>query len=385
MNSTTATMEPAQRDAGGFFADALWLPAHRPDGLRPQGGEQAANQRRPFRRHESKFLSFPILLSFPSLVSLLGAAVGFVSSATATDYYVSPKGNDSNDGKSPQTAWQTLDKISRFQFHPGDKILLEGGQTFNGTLKFENSGMVGAPIVFTNYGREKAKIIEEKKATVYFNSNKYIEISNFELCAKNSEGIMFGGNKGSSDINLLNLYIHDCGNNGIMRKYCQKDENILVSNCTISNNKEKAIDFRGKSITLRNNHIKGKIGLYEVQKAELIGNTIEGTLEVNPPIADYKASGNTWYAKSFGEEIFKWGAERMTLGRLRGNSASKQHKDDKILTPAMRQNMSQTQTAPQAPQLPLVQPQAPAYQTNQPGYQNLTPFQRWQLMQKGKR
>jgi len=50
-------MQPAQRDERGFSFGGTYRPAHRPDGLRPQGVEQAANQRRSSRRPESKFLS----------------------------------------------------------------------------------------------------------------------------------------------------------------------------------------------------------------------------------------------------------------------------------------------------------------------------------------
>ena len=30
---------------------------------------------------------------------------------TGVTYYVSPNGNDDNDGKSPETAWQTIDAV----------------------------------------------------------------------------------------------------------------------------------------------------------------------------------------------------------------------------------------------------------------------------------
>jgi len=60
-------MEPAQRTGREFCLGGTFRPAHGPDGLRPQGREQAANPRRPFRRHESKFLSF----SYPFLAVLL--------------------------------------------------------------------------------------------------------------------------------------------------------------------------------------------------------------------------------------------------------------------------------------------------------------------------
>ena len=48
-------------------------------------------------------------------------------------YYVSPKGNDKNDGLSPETAWKTLSRISNApELKKGDVVLLERGKMFRG-------------------------------------------------------------------------------------------------------------------------------------------------------------------------------------------------------------------------------------------------------------
>jgi len=49
----------------------------------------------------------------------------------AAAYYVSPSGNDANDGRSPQTAWRTIARANGKNWNPGDALLFEGGQTFN--------------------------------------------------------------------------------------------------------------------------------------------------------------------------------------------------------------------------------------------------------------
>src|SRR5688500_3369375 len=46
-------------------------------------------------------------------------------------FYVSPSGNDANDGRSPATAWRTIDRANGRNWNPGDALLFEGGQTFN--------------------------------------------------------------------------------------------------------------------------------------------------------------------------------------------------------------------------------------------------------------
>ena len=59
----------------------------------------------------------------------------------AAAYYVSPTGNDANDGRSPQTAWQTIARANGRNWNPGDALLFEGGQAFNVT------GTAGANIL----------------------------------------------------------------------------------------------------------------------------------------------------------------------------------------------------------------------------------------------
>lgn len=49
-------------------------------------------------------------------------------------YYVSNSGNDENDGKSPDTAWQTLSRISEANLNKGDGVLFKRGDLFRGTV-----------------------------------------------------------------------------------------------------------------------------------------------------------------------------------------------------------------------------------------------------------
>ena len=69
-----------------------------------------------------------------------------------TDYYLSNKGDDSNDGHSPETAWASFDKLQSVTFGPGDHIYLDAESTWNGVqFRPEGSGAEGAPIVLTKY------------------------------------------------------------------------------------------------------------------------------------------------------------------------------------------------------------------------------------------
>lgn len=64
---------------------------------------------------------------------LLIALFCFLSfAANATSYYISPMGNDSNNGTSSATPWQTLSKASGAAY--GSTLLFQGGGTWSGSL-----------------------------------------------------------------------------------------------------------------------------------------------------------------------------------------------------------------------------------------------------------
>ncbi len=71
----------------------------------------------------------------------------------APTYYVDATGgNDSADGKSPETAWKSVWKLQTSTFNPGDTILFKRGETWNGRLDFFHSGQEGQPITLGAYG-----------------------------------------------------------------------------------------------------------------------------------------------------------------------------------------------------------------------------------------
>ena len=80
-------------------------------------------------------------------------------SITATEYYVSPTGADTNVG-SRESPFQTIDRINSLDLEPGDKVLFEAGKTFNGTLSLTNEdyGSQEQNIVVASYGHGCATI-----------------------------------------------------------------------------------------------------------------------------------------------------------------------------------------------------------------------------------
>lgn len=75
-------------------------------------------------------------------------------------YYLSPTGDDAHAGTSPATAWRTLSRAGRQEYQPGQRLLLQGGATFTGTLEFK-AGMAGDsahPVILGSYGTGRAVI-----------------------------------------------------------------------------------------------------------------------------------------------------------------------------------------------------------------------------------
>lgn len=69
-----------------------------------------------------------------------------ITECTGTKYYISNTGNDDNDGKSPETAWASLQKINGTNLKEGDLVLFERGGFWRGYL-YAKSG-----VTYSAYG-----------------------------------------------------------------------------------------------------------------------------------------------------------------------------------------------------------------------------------------
>jgi hypothetical protein len=121
-----------------------------------------------------------------------------ISQASAATYYVSPTGNDVNPGTSTTSAWQTIAKVNSVAFKAGDKILLEGGKTFSGSLSFNASdtGTAASPIVLSNYGTGRATVSSGASTGVFVYNTGGFSIKNINFVGAGyptnpKPGIMF--------------------------------------------------------------------------------------------------------------------------------------------------------------------------------------------------
>ena len=93
--------------------------------------------------------------------SLVGFLCFVSLTSYATDYYVSSSGNDSSNGLSSSTPWQTISKVNSVfsSLNPGDRILFRRGDRFYGSLQISRSGSSGSPITISAYGSGAVPVI----------------------------------------------------------------------------------------------------------------------------------------------------------------------------------------------------------------------------------
>src|SRR5438477_3706643 len=79
--------------------------------------------------------------------------------AHAADYYLSHQGKDSNPGTRARP-WKTLSRVNAAILGPGDRVLLEGGQTFDGNLVLDerSSANPQQPITIGSFRKGRAVI-----------------------------------------------------------------------------------------------------------------------------------------------------------------------------------------------------------------------------------
>lgn len=156
-------------------------------------------------------------LAFIVIITLFFAAG---QTLAATYYLDSVNGNDDNSGTSPQSAWQSLEKINSTTFTAGDKILLKAGASWKGFLWPKGSGEKDNPIIIDRYGKGDKPLIDGAgltgKGVVYLFNQSFWEINNLELTNDaETEGDRRGvylqaENAGIiQHIYLKNLYIHN--------------------------------------------------------------------------------------------------------------------------------------------------------------------------------
>ncbi|GGT25342.1 hypothetical protein GCM10010271_31120 [Streptomyces kurssanovii] len=101
----------------------------------------------------------------------------------ARTYYVSPEGDDDNDGRSPDQAWRSLGRADVRAFEPGDRLLLQGGGRFPGSLKLGEgeAGRADEPVVVGSYGGGRATIVADNTPGISIHNTAGVEIRDLAI------------------------------------------------------------------------------------------------------------------------------------------------------------------------------------------------------------
>lgn len=100
-----------------------------------------------------------------------------------TTYYVGTSGDDTDKGTSPDSAWRSLAHADTVRFQPGDRLLLEGGGRFPGTLALgpDEAGNPTLPVTIGSYGTGRATIEAAGTDGVSVHNTSGIEIRDLIL------------------------------------------------------------------------------------------------------------------------------------------------------------------------------------------------------------
>ncbi|OJU11284.1 MAG: hypothetical protein BGN88_14980, partial [Clostridiales bacterium 43-6] len=263
----------------------------------------------------SKLLSIVMALVMTGSLSVL--AVPLHAAAAGTTYYVdSVLGSDNNSGTSPDTPWQTLDKVNATTFSPGETIALKRGSTWTGFLYPKGSGTADASITIDAYGDAglslpridgNGKIYSADDwvdAAVYLKNQSYWTIRNLEI-TNNAEvwgdraGIHIDGSYYGSDMKgflIENNIIHDVASNGDAndharigaitlwaRSWDQAIADAIVQNNTIYNTGSTGIYINGERYTGPATGVKFLNNyLYNIGgDGILMAGTVDGLTEYN--------------------------------------------------------------------------------------------------------
>ena len=102
----------------------------------------------------------------------------------AADYYVSQMdGDDSNNGLTPSSSFQSLVRVNSLNLSAGDRLFFKSGETWQGMLWPKGSGVQNNPIIISSYGNgERPKIDGDgyQASILLYNDDNYV-ISGLEL------------------------------------------------------------------------------------------------------------------------------------------------------------------------------------------------------------
>ena len=198
-----------------------------------------------------------------------------LTSAQGAVYYVRASGSDSDSGLSAAHPWKTLARVNAQAYRPGDRILLFGGDAFDGGLRFDqkSQGRPGHPIILASYGKGRATIRAGAESGLTIENAGNWTVRDLVLVGakrktNRGSGVKFSNTQPGAaklaNIRIENVEAHGFGKEGICAAGEPKDrsqsgyENVRITHCLAYDNAYYGIyvvgvwDANSKSYANRN-------------------------------------------------------------------------------------------------------------------------------------
>jgi len=105
-----------------------------------------------------------------------------LSAETKKFYIDAAKGNDQNNGSSPQKAFQSIARLNSLPLIGGEQLLFKGGQQFNGSLKLTGvHSTVKVPLIISTFGSGRAIIVSGDSTAILATDCTFLTINNLNI------------------------------------------------------------------------------------------------------------------------------------------------------------------------------------------------------------
>ncbi len=194
-----------------------------------------------------------------ALFVFLVLMVSGISFSYAKDYYVSNAGDDENPGTSPELSWQTISKVNKFDFKPGDVVHFRCGDSWreqlipvkgnqNGYVTYTSYGEGPKPLLFGSISKSRPSDWKDEGNNIWTISpgqNKVISTVEIPLeklgwWTKQNYAITRQLSDNGSGGKCMEF---DCNN----RSYSINEAQLMIDGLKIKNGKSYIFSFRAKS------------------------------------------------------------------------------------------------------------------------------------------
>ena len=121
-----------------------------------------------------------------SIVCMALALIGSTAASADRKFYVSPSGDDAANGTSKKTAWRTLDRVAEQSFAAGDRLLLDGGGVYHGSILLGPDNSAG-DIEIGTYGKGRAILDAGTGSGIVITNLSGVKISSLEIRGSGQE------------------------------------------------------------------------------------------------------------------------------------------------------------------------------------------------------